>query len=106
VVLQILYTITEETNILHTLSGRNANWIGLVLHSNCLIKYVTEGKIQGRIKVMGRCGRRCKQILDDLKEKTECWTLKEDALDHTLCRTCCGRGYGSVLRQTMKWNDL
>jgi hypothetical protein len=90
--LWLLYTITEETNILHTISGRNTNWIGLVLHSNCLIKYVIEGKIQGRIKVMGRCKRRCMQILDDLKEKIECWTLKEEALDHYVWRTCCGRG--------------
>jgi hypothetical protein len=87
----------EETNILHIRSGSNANWIVLVLHSNCLIKYIIEGKIQGRIKVMGRCGRRCKQILDDLKDKTQCWTLEDEALDHIVWRTCCGRGYGPVL---------
>jgi hypothetical protein len=38
------------------------------------MKYIIAGKIQGRIKVMGRCGRRRKQILDDLKEKTICCT--------------------------------
>jgi hypothetical protein len=102
VVLWLLHTITEETNILRTISGRNTNWIGLVWHRNCLIKYVIERKIQGRVKVMGRCGRRCKQILDDLKEKTEYWTLKEEALDHNMRRTCCGRGYGPVFRQTVK----
>jgi hypothetical protein len=43
------------------------------LHRNCLPKHVIEGKIEGRIEVMGRRGRRCKQLLDelldDLKEK-------------------------------------
>ena len=55
---------------------------------------------------MGRCGRRCKQILDHLKEKAESWTLKKEALDHTVWKTCCGRGYGHVLRQTMKLKEL
>ena len=35
----------------------------------CLPKYVTEGKIEGRIEVKVRRGRRGKQLLDDLKEK-------------------------------------
>jgi hypothetical protein len=48
----------------------------------------------------GRQGRRCKQLLDDLKEKRGYWKLKEEALDHTLCRTCFGKGYGLVIRQT------
>jgi hypothetical protein len=29
-------------------------------------------------------GRRCKQLLDDLKEKRRYWKLKEEALDCTL----------------------
>jgi hypothetical protein len=40
------------------------------------------------------------QLLDDLKEKRRYWTLKEEALDHTLWRTPIGRGYGPVVRQT------
>jgi hypothetical protein len=35
----------------------------------CLVKHVIEGKIEGRIGVMGRRGRRRKQLLDDRKEK-------------------------------------
>jgi hypothetical protein len=34
-----------------------------------LLKYVSEGKIEGRIEVTGRRGRRRKQLMDDLKEK-------------------------------------
>jgi hypothetical protein len=36
---------------------------------NCLLKNVIEGKIEGRIEMTGRRGRRRKQLLDDLKEK-------------------------------------
>jgi hypothetical protein len=45
-------------------------------------------------------GRRCKQLLDDLKEKIGYWKLKEEALDLNLWRTRFGRGYGPALRPT------
>jgi hypothetical protein len=61
---------------------------------------VIEGKLEGRIKMKGRRGRRRKQLLDDLKEKRRYWKLKEESLDRTLCRTRFGRGYGPVVRQT------
>jgi hypothetical protein len=32
-------------------------------------KHVIEGKLEGRIEMTGRRGRRSKQLLDDLKEK-------------------------------------
>ena len=50
---------------------------------NRLLKHVSEGKIEGRIEVTGRRGRRRKQLPDDLKEKREYWKLKEEALDRT-----------------------
>jgi hypothetical protein len=59
-----------------------------------------EGKLEGRIEMMGRRGRRRKQLLYDLKEKRRYWKLKEEALDRTHWRTCFGRGYGPVVRQT------
>jgi hypothetical protein len=66
---------------------RKANWIVHVLSRNCLIKHVTEGKIKGRMKVAERRGRRCKQLLDNLKEKRRSCKLKEEALDRSLWRT-------------------
>jgi hypothetical protein len=57
------------------------------LRRNCLLKHVIEGKIEGRIEVTGRRGRRRKQLLDDLKEKKKYWDLKEKALDRILCGT-------------------
>jgi hypothetical protein len=60
---------------------------------------VIEGKVEGRIEMTGRRGRRRKQLLDDLKEKRRYWKLKEEALDHTLGRTRFGSEYARV-RQT------
>jgi hypothetical protein len=56
--------------------------------------------LQGRVEVTGRRGRRCKKLLDELKEKRRYWKLKEEALDRTVWRTRCGRGDGLVVRQT------
>jgi len=43
--------------------------------------------------VTGRRGRRRTKLLYDLKESTEYWTLKEEALDHI----CGGTGFGKEL---------
>jgi len=63
---------------------------------NCLLKQVIEGKIEERIEVTERRGRKRKQLLDDLKEKRRYWKLKQEALDRTLCRFRLGRGYRPV----------
>jgi hypothetical protein len=60
---------------------------------------VIEGKLEGRIEMMRRRGRRREQLLDDLKEKRRYWKLKEEALDRTLWRSRFGRCYGPVVRQ-------
>jgi hypothetical protein len=96
---EVLHTVKEERNILHTIKRRKANWIGHILRRNCLLKHAIEGELEGRIEMTGRRGRR-KQLLDNLKEKRRYWKLQEEALDHTLWRTRFGRGYGPVLRQT------
>jgi hypothetical protein len=61
---------------------------------------VIEGKLEGRIEITGGRGRRCKQLLDDLREKRRYWKLKEEALNHTLWRNRFGTGDGPVVRQT------
>jgi hypothetical protein len=96
---EVLHRVQEERNILHTIKGRKANWIGHILRRNCLLKHVIEGKLEGRIEMTGGQGRH-KQLLDDIKEKRRYWKLKEEALDRTLWRTCFGRGYRPVVRQT------
>jgi hypothetical protein len=52
--------------------------------------------------VTGRRGRKRRKLLDDLKERKGYSHLKEEALDRTMCRSRCGRGYGPDLRQTTK----
>ena len=64
------------------------------MHRNCLLQRVIEGKIQGGIEVVGRQGRRCRKLLDDLKERRGYCHLKEEALDCTIWRACFGRGFG------------
>ena len=63
--------VKEQRNILHEIRKRKANWFGHILRRNCLLQRVTEGKIQGGIEVTGRQGRRCRKLLDDLKERRE-----------------------------------
>ena len=73
---EVLHRIMEERNVLQTRKIRNANWIGHILFTTCLI----EGKIAGKIEVTGRGGRGRKQLLDDLKKMRGCCNLNEEAL--------------------------
>jgi hypothetical protein len=102
------------------------------LRRNCLLQRVIEGKIQGRIEVTGRQGRRRRKLLDDLnplntelnpichllalleahhifhvsglrvKERRGYSHLREEALDRTMWRARFGRGFGPVVIQTAK----
>jgi hypothetical protein len=97
---EVLHRVNEERNILHTIKRRKANWIGHILLRNSLLKHVIEGKLEGKLEMTGRRGRRRKQLMDDLKVKRIYWKLKEVVLNCTLWRTRFGRGYGPVVRQT------
>ena len=44
---EVLLRVKEQRNILHEILKLKANWISHVLHRNCLLQRVTEGKIQG-----------------------------------------------------------
>ena len=98
----VLLRVKEQRNILHEIRKWKANWIGHILRRNCLLQRVTEGKIQGGIEVTGRQGRRCRKLLNDLKERRGYSHLKEEALDRTMWRAHFGRGFGPVVRQTTK----
>jgi hypothetical protein len=56
----------------------------------------------GGIEVAGRQGRRCRKLLDDLKERRGYSHLKEEVLDRTMWTDSFGRGIGPVVRQTTK----
>jgi hypothetical protein len=67
---------------LHKIKSYNkkANLIAHILRRNCLIQSV----IKRNIYVTGRRGRRCKDLLYDLKETSVYWKLKEEAQGRTL----------------------
>ena len=75
----MLLGVSEQRNILHEIRKRKANCIGHVLRRNCLLKQVIEGKIKGEMEVTRR-RRRCKKLLDDLKDRRGYCHLKEEAL--------------------------
>jgi hypothetical protein len=97
---EVLLRVKEQRNNLHEIRKRKTNWIGHILRRNCLLQRVIERKIQGGMEVTGRQGRRRTKLLDDLKERRGYSHLKEEALDHTMCRAGFGRGFGPVVRLT------
>jgi hypothetical protein len=54
------------------------------------------------MKVTGRRERRCRKLMDDLKERRGYSHLKEEALECTMWRARSGRSFGPVMRQTAK----
>ena len=69
---EVSHTVKEERNILLTVKQKGkANWIGHIGRRKCLLKHVTEGKIEGSIEVKGRQGRRRKQLVDDLTTRED-----------------------------------
>ena len=66
---EVLHRVNQKGNIIQTISRKRANRIGQILRRNCLLKHFIEGKIEGGIEATGRRGRRCKELLNDLKGK-------------------------------------
>jgi hypothetical protein len=52
--------------------------------------------------VNGRRGRRLRKLQNDLQEGRGYSHLKEEDLDRKMWRDCFGRGFGPVVRQTVK----
>jgi len=61
--------------MLRNINRRKGNWIGHIFSKNCLLKRAIEGKVKRRTTFTGRRGRRCKQLLDDLKEMKGYWKM-------------------------------
>jgi hypothetical protein len=73
---EVLLRVKVERNIIHTIKRGKNNSIGHIFCKNCLLKHVTEGKIERRIEVKGGRGRRSKELLNDIKENRRFWELK------------------------------
>jgi len=76
---EVLQRVEEKRNCLQTIKRRKRNWIDHVFRSNCLQNHFVEGKIEGRIEVTERQGKRRKQLLDDFKVTIRYCDLKEEA---------------------------
>ena len=94
--------VKGKINILQTRKSRKTNWIGHILLRHCLLKHIIEGKIERRIEVNIRRGRRHKQLLGYLKDRTGYGKLKEEAPDRSLWRTSFGRVCGTLARQSIE----
>jgi hypothetical protein len=81
---EVLLRVKEHRNIQHEISKRKGNRIGHILRRNCLLQQVIKGKLKGGIEMTGRRGRRCRKLLDDLKERRGYSHLKEEVLDSTM----------------------
>jgi hypothetical protein len=51
---EVSQRVKEERNVLQIIKRRKANWIGLILRMNCLLKHIIEGKMEGRMEVTER----------------------------------------------------
>ena len=94
---EVLLRVNEQQNILHEIRKWKANWIGHILHRNCLLKQVIKGKIKWKMEVTGRQGRRHKKVLDDFEDRRGYSHLKEEEI------ALCG---GIVLEEALDlWSD-
>jgi hypothetical protein len=73
---EVLRRVTEERNILHTITRRKVKWIGQILRRNWFLNHVVEGNVEGRIELMGGRGRRGKQICNSHMERKGYWKMK------------------------------
>jgi len=101
---EVLLRGNEQRDILHEIRKQKANWIGHILHRNCLLKQVIEGKIKGEMEVTIRRRRRHMKLLDDFKDRRVYGHLMRETLDHTMWRNRFGEGFGPVVRQNTEWN--
>jgi len=64
----VLHRVKKESDVLHTIKIKKANWIGHILRVRCLLRHVTEGRIETSIEVTGRGEGRCEQLLNALRK--------------------------------------
>jgi len=96
---EVLLIVNDQRNILHEIRKWKNNWIGHIFRRNCLLKPVIKGKIKGKVEVTRRRGRRCRKLLNDLKERRGYSHLKEEAVDRTITRNHFGGGFEPAVRQ-------
>jgi len=79
--------------------------IGHTVRQDCLLGHVIDGKIQERIQVTGRRGRRRKKLMDDLAQKRGYSKSREEAPDRTVLRSGSGTDYWTCRKTYNKTNE-
>jgi hypothetical protein len=54
---EVSHSVKRERSIVHTIKRRKANWVGHILHSHCLLKHVTKGKIERKNRSDGKMSK-------------------------------------------------
>jgi hypothetical protein len=70
------------------------------LRSNCFLKHVIEGKLEAKIEVTGKRGRRRKQLLDDLQEEERMLEIARGSTRSNCVDKSLWKGYGPLVLQT------
>ena len=65
-------------------SKNRAIWIGQILCSSWILKHVIEGKIEGRMEMTGRQGRRRKQLLTTVRKREDTGNWRGNFRSHSL----------------------
>jgi hypothetical protein len=51
---EFLHRVRDKRNVLHTVKQKKDNSIGYTLHRICLLKHDIEGKIEEKVKCIGK----------------------------------------------------
>jgi len=90
---KLLHRGMEERNYVQTIKRGKSTRIAHILRRDCLV----QGFIKRNIYVTERRGIRYKRLLDDLKETSVRWKLKENVQAHTVWKLITEE---AVVRQT------
>ena len=70
------------------------------LEVSCAVRLIQRQRVRGKLdKKITR--KKCKVLVDDLKEMRMYWKLENVSLDGNKLKDICGRGNGPVIRETV-----
>jgi hypothetical protein len=76
---EVLQRVKAERNVLQAIIKRKAKWIGNIGRRNCFLDHFMQGETEGRKELMGRRGRRCKQLME-IERGSNRWHSEENSI--------------------------
>lgn len=55
---EVLHAVKEDRKVLPAIQRKKVNWIGQILHSNCILKQAIEGNVDRKGSSDGKTGRK------------------------------------------------